>query len=44
LRNVMIGIGNSGQARLRPAAQRHAESADPVLAEAARWAVGRLPL
>ena len=44
LRNVMIGIGNSGQARLRPAAQRHVESADPVLAEAARWAVARLPL
>jgi epoxyqueuosine reductase len=44
LRNVMIGIGNSGQARLRPAAQRHAESADPVLAEAARWAVVRLPV
>lgn len=43
LRNVMIGIGNSGQARLRPAAQRHTGSADPVLAEAARWATQRLP-
>ena len=43
LRNVMIGIGNSGAARLRPAAQRHTESADPVLAEAARWAAARLP-
>ena len=42
LRNVMIGIGNSGLAELRPAAQRHAESADPVLAEAARWAAARL--
>ncbi len=42
LRNVMIGIGNSGIAALRPAAQRHAESSDPVLAEAARWAVVRL--
>lgn len=42
LRNVMIGIGNSGQPELRQAAQRHAESTDPVLAEAARWAAARL--
>ena len=42
LRNVMIGIGNSGHPGLRQAAQRHAESAEPVLAEAARWAAGRL--
>jgi len=42
LRNVMIGIGNSGQPALLPAAQRHAESADPVLAEAARWAINQL--
>ena len=42
LRNVMTAIGNSGDAALRPAAQRHAESADPVLAEAARWASDRL--
>ena len=42
LRNVMIGIGNSGDPSLRPAAQRHAASADPVLAEAAQWAAARL--
>ncbi|MCS6890571.1 MAG: tRNA epoxyqueuosine(34) reductase QueG [Rhodovarius sp.] len=42
LRNVMIAIGNSGDASLRPAAARHAEAADPVLAEAARWALARL--
>ena len=42
LRNVMIGIGNSADPSLRPAAQAHTESPDPVLAEAARWAVMRL--
>ena len=42
LRNVMIAIGNSGQPALRPAAQARAEDADPVLAEAARWAAARL--
>ncbi len=42
LRNVMIGIGNSGDPALRPAAQAHTESTDPVLAEAARWAAARL--
>ncbi len=42
LRNVMIAIGNSGAAALVPAAARLAGAEDPVLAEAARWAVGRL--
>ena len=42
LRNVMIAIGNSATPAWRPAAQRHAESADPVLAEAARWAAAKL--
>jgi epoxyqueuosine reductase len=43
LRNVAIAIGNSGDAALRPAAQRLAADPDPVLAEAARWALARLP-
>ncbi len=42
LRNVMIAIGNSGDAALRDAAAPHAQSDDPVLAEAARWAMHRL--
>jgi epoxyqueuosine reductase len=43
LRNVAIAIGNSGAAALRPAAQNLAADPDPVLAEAARWALARLP-
>jgi epoxyqueuosine reductase len=42
LRNVAIAIGNSGEARLMPEALRLAAEPDPVLAEAARWAVQRL--
>ncbi|WP_191084940.1 tRNA epoxyqueuosine(34) reductase QueG [Roseococcus microcysteis] len=43
LRNVAIAIGNSGDAALRPAAQTLARDPDPVLAEAAAWALERLP-
>lgn len=42
VRNVLYAIGNSGEARLRPVAQGLCEDADPVVADAARWAVGRL--
>ncbi|MDO9707238.1 tRNA epoxyqueuosine(34) reductase QueG [Paracraurococcus lichenis] len=42
VRNVMIAIGNSGDPALREAAQARAEDADPVVAEAARWAAMRL--
>jgi epoxyqueuosine reductase len=42
LRNVMIAIGNSGEPALHDAAAPHANSDDPVLAEAARWAMHRL--
>jgi epoxyqueuosine reductase len=42
VRNVAIAIGNSNDASLRPAAQRLAADADPVVAEAGAWAVGRL--
>ncbi|BAQ71097.1 conserved domain protein [Rhodovulum sulfidophilum] len=42
VRNVCYAIGNSGDSRLRGAVARLAEDADPVVAEAARWAVARL--
>jgi epoxyqueuosine reductase len=43
VRNVLVAIGNSGSAALRPAAQALCEDADPVVAECARWAAERLP-
>jgi epoxyqueuosine reductase len=42
-RNVAIAIGNSGEAALRPVAQALATDEDPVVAEAAAWALERLP-
>ena len=42
VRNVAYAIGNSGDAALVPVAERLAEDGDPVVAEAGRWAVGRL--
>ena len=42
LRNVAIAIGNSADPDLLPEVQRLASEPDPVLAEAARWAVRRL--
>ena len=42
VRNVMVAIGNSADAALRPVAQALAEDPDPVVAEAARWAATRL--
>ncbi|WP_272929477.1 tRNA epoxyqueuosine(34) reductase QueG [Rhodovulum sulfidophilum] len=42
VRNVCYAIGNSGDSRLRAAVARLLEDADPVVAEAARWAVARL--
>ncbi len=43
VRNVAYAIGNSGLARLKPAAQALTNDADSTVAEAARWAVERLP-
>ncbi len=43
VRNVLVAIGNSGAAALRPAAQALAADTDPVVAEAAQWAAARLP-
>lgn len=42
VRNVAYAIGNSADPGLLPAAARLAADADPVVAEAGRWAVGRL--
>jgi epoxyqueuosine reductase len=42
VRNVLVAIGNSGDASLRPAAQALCEDADPVVADCARWAAERL--
>jgi epoxyqueuosine reductase len=41
-RNVAIAMGNSGDAAHAPRLRQWAEGADPVLAEAARWALDRL--
>ena len=39
VRNCLIAAGNSGDAALRPAVERHLASEDPVVAEAAGWAL-----
>jgi epoxyqueuosine reductase len=42
LRNVLIAIGNSGEADLRPAAWALLDDASPLLRAAAIWALGEL--
>ena len=42
VRNVLVAIGNSGEPALRATAQALADDADPVVADAARWAAARL--
>ena len=42
VRNVLNAIGNSGDPGLRPAAARLIDDPNPVVAEAARWALARL--
>jgi len=42
VRNVLIAIGNSGEASLRPAAEALRADPSPVVAEAAGWAAARL--
>ncbi len=42
VRNAAIAAGNSGDARLVPVLQGLVGDADPVVAEAAGWALGRL--
>ena len=42
LRNVLYAIGNSGQEELRPVAEAYLKDSDPVVQDAASWAVERL--
>lgn len=42
VRNVLYAIGNSGISGLLPVAQQLLADEDPVVAEAAQWAVGKL--
>ena len=42
VRNVLNAVGNSADPGLRGAAERLTEDPDPVVADAARWAAGRL--
>jgi epoxyqueuosine reductase len=42
VRNVLIAIGNAGDRTLLPSAAARLDDADPVVADAAAWAVQRL--
>ena len=42
IRNCLIAAGNSGDVALTPSIERHACDPDPVIAEAARWALDQL--
>jgi epoxyqueuosine reductase len=42
IRNCLIAAGNSGDEALMPAIERHLADPDPVIAEAARWALDQL--
>ena len=42
IRNCLYAAGNSGEGALIPAVQAHLGSDDPVVADAARWAMARL--
>ena len=44
IRNCLIAAGNSGDAALVPAVSAHLGDPDPVIAEAAEWALGQLGL
>ena len=42
IRNCLIAAGNSSDEALRPSIERHLGDLDPVIAEAARWALAQL--
>lgn len=42
LRSTLLAMGNSGDRRFIPALERHAAGPDPMIAEQARWSLGRL--
>ena len=42
IRNCLIAAGNSRDVGLRPSVERHLASDDPVVADAAKWALDRL--
>jgi epoxyqueuosine reductase len=42
IRNCLIAAGNSGDDALEPSVRRHLGDADPVIAEAAEWALAQL--
>jgi epoxyqueuosine reductase len=42
IRNCLIAAGNSGDCDLVPSVERHLDDPDPVIAEAARWALDQL--
>lgn len=41
-RNVAVAMGNSGQTQFLPTLEGWAKDADPILAETARWGMGKL--
>jgi epoxyqueuosine reductase len=41
-RNALIAAGNVGGSALRPEVERHAASADPVVSDAANWALAQM--
>jgi epoxyqueuosine reductase len=43
-RNAVIAMGNSGDKKFLPTLKELCEDADPMVAEHARWALGRLEL
>lgn len=42
VRNCLVAAGNSGSAALRASVERLLSDPDPIIAEAAAWAIGRL--
>jgi len=42
IRNCLIAAGNSGDEKLRPSIERHLGDDDPVITEAAQWALDQL--